>query len=107
MKRFKIQAEFLQRARAEIFHQHIALHGEITQNLAPLICFQIYYHATFVAVDAQIIRALPTCKRRTPTACLVAFGRLHFDDFRSQVTENHRTIRASQHTAEVEHTDIL
>ncbi len=99
MQGFKIQTEFFQRARAKVFHQHIALQREVAQDLFPLVCFQVDHNAALVAIDAQVIRAFPFRERGTPAASLIAFGRLHLDHIRTQVTENHRTIRTSQHAA--------
>jgi hypothetical protein len=38
---------------------------------------------------------------------LVTFGRFHFDHIGAKVAQNHRTIRTSEHAAEIQHKDSM
>ena len=77
------------------------------EGFTAFLRLEIHDDAALVAVDTQIVRALPVGEGRTPAARFVPFGRFDFDHVCAKIAENHRTIGTSQHAAEVEHADSV
>src|ERR1044071_43339 len=98
--RIIVQGKVRQNAGTKVLDQYITLFNKFLDNSAALVSFEIYNEAALVAIDTQIVGALPLCERRTPAARLIALGRFHFDHVRAKIAENHRTLRASEKTAE-------
>jgi len=95
-----------QRARAEVFDEHVALRDETIEDRATVRMFEVERDALLVPVDAHEIGALALDKRRAPRPGIVApAGPLDLDDPGPHVGQLHRAIGTRQHPGEVDHGD--
>ena len=70
--------------------------------------FEIECDALLIPIDTQEVRAFTVLKRGSPCSGVIAFSRLFdFDDPGSHVGEHHRTVRAGEHTGEIDHGDPI
>ncbi len=106
-RKLKVQGEAGKCPGTEVLDQDIALSDQPAEDGTSLLRFEIHDNAALVAVYAQVIGALPLRKRRAPGTGLVTFRRFHLDHICSEIAENHRTIRTSEHAAEIQNTDSM
>jgi hypothetical protein len=99
----------LHHAGAVVLDDHVGRAGQLVEEFAALVAFQVERERALVAVhvqEAHAVRALHL--EPHGAACLVAgAGRLHLDDIGAQVGQQHAGEGAGHDLAHVEHADAL
>ena len=97
-----IQFEALHHARAEIFHQEIAVAQQPAYDLLPLGPLQVEHDALFAGVELAEGRR-GTVAQRLTGAHHVAFGGLDLDHLGAKVGHHPGAIRTCDGRGEVDH----
>ena len=96
------QPPFLHRAGLEVLNNDVGVFQQAQQHLPPLLAPQIKRDALLVAVHPEVIARIAIQEWRPPTAGFIALRRLDLDHFGAVIGQNHRAIRATQNTGEVD-----
>ena len=101
------EPEPCQYAWPKIFHERVTVRHQVEEDPLPRLLLEIDHEALFVAIDREEIVTLATAIR-WDDACLIpdAWG-LDLENLGPEVSQQHGTIGAGQHTREVEDTDTL
>ena len=105
---FAAQTEPLHAPGLEVFHNHVGLRGQLSENRPPGLCLQVKGDAALVAVGAKKVGALAAGgEGRAPMAGVVAAaGLLDLDDLCAEIAECHRGVRASEDARQVENCNV-
>ena len=109
------QAEFIEIARAIIFHQHIGDRRELADDLLPFLRLDVDGHTALVPVRHDEIRRLAGIfpirlahERRSPAARFIAADRtLDLDHVRAEVAKHHRAVRSREGAGDIENANVL
>src|ERR1700687_2801460 len=96
------QTEAIHDTRTEVLEHHIALHGELEENLAPFFRARVECDAALVAIDREKVMALAVDERRYGARLIAAADLFDLDHFGAEIGQDQRAERACEHARQVQ-----